>query len=116
MQTEVVGRDLSHKLHTAEMALDHALIEVATVAAALPEARIRAGVSGVTAQGAFDDVAACLSALTHARARLGGGHRTLAALARRMGLEPLAAGPMDKPEDRPPMDGSTGVQNMVNEK
>ncbi|MEH6663637.1 MAG: hypothetical protein V7678_02200 [Brevundimonas sp.] len=115
MPIDAVGRDLSRQIHAAEMALDHALIEVASLAAALPEARIRAGISGVTAQAAFDDLAACLSALTHARSRLGGGHRTLASLARRMGLGALAAGPMDKPEDRPPMDGSDGVRNMVNE-
>ncbi|MFN4296029.1 MAG: hypothetical protein ACK4FB_04245 [Brevundimonas sp.] len=116
MHAELVGRDLSRRLHAAEAALDHALIEVATLAAALPEARMRAGVSGATGQAAFEDLAACLSALTQARGRLGGGHRTLAALARRMGLETLAAGPMDKPEDRPPMDGSNGVRNMVNQR
>ncbi|MFN3814739.1 hypothetical protein [Brevundimonas sp.] len=117
MHAEAVGQDLSRKIHAAEMALDHALIDVATLAAALPEARMRAGVSGLTGQAAFDDLAACMMALTQARARLGGGHRTLAALARRMGLETLAAGPMDKPEDRPPMNGSGRIhENMVNEK
>ncbi|MFN3537365.1 MAG: hypothetical protein ACK4Y4_07975 [Brevundimonas sp.] len=113
MQHEIVGRDLSRKIHAAEAAMDHALIEIAALTAALPEARMRAGVSGVTGQAAFDDLAASLSSLTQARARLGGAHRTLAALARRMGLETLATGPMDKPEDKPPM--NTRRQNMGNE-
>ena len=115
MPHEAVGRGLSRKVHAAEAAVDHALIEIAALTAALPEALMRAGVSGVTGQSAFDDLAASLSALTQARARLGGAHRTLAALARRMGLGALAAGPMDKPDDQPPLDGSGGVrENMVN--
>lgn len=116
MHREVVGKNLGRKLQAAEAAVDHALIETAVLAAALPEARMRAGLSGVTGQAAFDDLAAALSALTQARARLVGAHRTLSALARRMGLDNLAAGPVDKPDDQPPMDGSDRARaNMVNE-
>lgn len=116
MHREIIGKNLSRKVHAAEAAVDHALIETAVLVAALPEARMRAGLSATTGQAAFDDLAASLSALTQARARLGGAHRTLSALARRLGLDVVAAGPVDKPDDQPPMDGSGGVRaNMVNE-
>lgn len=116
MSREIIGRDLSRRLHCAEAAVDQALAEIAALAAALPEARLKASLSATTAQPAFDGLAASLSALTEARGHLGGAHRTLAALARRLGLRTVATGPMDKPEDRPPMDGSGGVRpNVVNE-
>ena len=89
------------------------MIEIAKLAVALPDGRLKACVAAVTAQSAFDGVAASLTALTEARSHLGGAHRTLSALARKLRLEALAAGPMDKPEDRPPMDGSTPPRAIV---
>lgn len=116
MSRDIIGRDLSRRIHAAEAAIDLALIEIAGLAAALPEARVKAGLSATTAQAAFTGVAASLSSLTESRAHLGETHRALAALARRMGLHGVAVGPADKPEDRPPLDGTKGVQpNVVNE-
>ena len=116
MSREVIGRDLGLRVQAAEIALDKALMEIAGLAAALPDARLRASVAATTAQPAFDGVAASLLAATEARAHLGGAHRTLSALARKLGLESVAAGPMDKPEDRPPLDGSEPLRaNVVNE-
>ena len=116
MDRETSARDLSSQLHIAENTLDRAMIEIAKLAAALPDGRLRASVAAATAQPAFDGVAASLTALTEARAHLGGAHRTLSALARKLGLESVAAGPMDKPEDRPPLDGSEPLRaNVVNE-
>ena len=116
MSQEIIGRELSRRIHAAEAAVDKALAEIAALAAALPEARVRASLSATTAQPAFDGLAASLSSLTQARSHLGQTHRTLAALARRLGLRTVATGPMDKPEDRPPMEETGGVrQNVVNE-
>lgn len=117
MSRKVIGRDLGRRIQAAEIAVDRVLVEIAGLAAALPDARLRASLAATTAQPAFDAVAASLTALTEARAHLVDAHRTLAALARKLGLEVLAVGPMDKPEDRPPMDGSERLRaNVVNER
>lgn len=102
MNRETVGEALAGQLYAAEAAIDAALSETAHLAAMLPAARADAYLSAVTGQPAFDGAAASLSALTQARAHLVSTHQSLAALARKLGLGPLAAGPMDKPEDRPP--------------
>lgn len=116
MDRDILGRDLTSRVHSAEVALDKALVEIAGLAAALPDARLKASLAATAGQPAFDGVAASLLAATQARAHLGGAHRTLAALARKLGLEVIAAGPMDKPEDRPPLDPPEPLRaNVVNE-
>ena len=106
MGTDTVGEALSVRLHAAEAAIDAALTEAALLAAMLPAARSQAYLSAVVGQKAFDGAAASISALTQARAHMVDTHRTLAALARRMGLETLAVGPLDKPEDQIPVGGA----------
>lgn len=49
-----------------------------------------------------------LQDLDLARAHLRSARRSLTALAGRIGLEPLAVGPLDKPEDSPPIGGGPG--------
>jgi hypothetical protein len=107
-----VGAVVAARLYAAEVAIDLALVEVASLAAILPDARGQALLSATTGQQVFDGAAASLSALTTARARLGDTHRSLAAVARRLGLDILAVGPLDKPDDRPPVGGGgqPGVQ------
>lgn len=108
MSRQTIGEALSARLFAAESAIDRALVETATLAALLPTARSEALLSAVTGQKAFDGTAASISALSEARAQLVGTHRTLAALARKLGLETLAIGPLDKPDDRPPIGGGGG--------
>lgn len=103
MTRKAVGEALSARLYSAETAIDQALAETAHLAAMLPTARAEAYLSAVTGQKAFDGAAAAIGALAQARSHLVDTHNTLAALARRLGLEPLAVGPVDKPEDRPPV-------------
>lgn len=105
MTRERIGDDLASCLFSAETAIDAALVETANLAAALPVARSRAYLSATTGQQAFEGAAASLTALTEARAHLISTHRTLAAIARKLGLEVVAAGPMDKPEDETPIGG-----------
>jgi hypothetical protein len=103
MTNQSIGEALSGQLFAAENAVDAALTATATLAAMLPAARTGAYLSAVTGQRAFDGAAAAISALAQARSHLVATHHTLAALARKLGLEALAVGPMDKPEDTPPI-------------
>ena len=114
-----VGEALAARLYAAETAIDQALIETATLAAALPAARAEAWLSAVTGQRAVSGAAAAVGALSEARAQLVQTHNTLTALARRLGLEILTVGPLDKPGDTPPIGGGGGdgpgiEQNVVN--
>ena len=103
MTHQSIGEALSGQLFAAESAIDAALTATATLAAMLPAARTEAYLSAVTGQRAFDGAAASISALAQARSHLVTTHTTLAALARKLGLDVLAVGPMDKPEDTPPI-------------
>ena len=114
-----VGEALAARLYAAESAIDQALIETATLAAALPAARADAWLSAVTGQRAFAGTAAAIGALADARAHIVQTHNTLTALARKLGLDALAVGPLDKPGDGPPIGGGGGdgpgiVSVMVN--
>lgn len=100
-----VGEALAARLYAAEAAIDQALIETATLAAALPVARSDAWLSAVTGQAAVDATAAAVTALARARADIVRTHRNLTAIARKLGLDTLAVGPLDKPGDTPPIGG-----------
>lgn len=103
-----IGESLAARLYAAEAAIDQALVETATLAATLPRARAEAWLSAVTGQRAFAGTAATISALADARAHIVQTHNTLTALARKLGLETLAVGPLDKPGDGPPVGGGGG--------
>lgn len=105
MTKRAIAENLAGRLFAAEAAIDAALTETASLMAALPMARAEAQLSAVTGQRAFDGVAASLGALTAARAHLVRTHHTLAAIAQAMSLDDLAVGPLDKPEDTPPLGG-----------
>lgn len=105
MTRQSIGEALAARLYTAEAAVDRAMADAAALASALPEARAEAWLSAVTGQRAFTGAAAAVSALAEARGHLIQTHNTLAALARKLGLEALAVGPVDKPGDRPPIGG-----------
>ncbi|MFN4092354.1 MAG: hypothetical protein ACK4FG_05620 [Brevundimonas sp.] len=114
MNRETVGEALAARLYAAEAAIDAALHETAMLAAMLPGARHEAFLSAVTGQKVFAGAAAGISALTEARAHIVDSHNALAALARRLGLDTLALGPVDKPEDRPPAGGGVEPVEMIN--
>lgn len=108
MSRQSVGETLAARLYAAEAAVDAALIATAGLTADLPAARAEALLSAVTGQKAFDGAAGAVSALVSARHHLGQTHATLAALARALKLDVLAVGPVDKPEDDPPIGGGGG--------
>lgn len=103
MSRESIGEALAARLYAAVAAIDAALTETATLTAMLPAARAQAYLSAVTGQKAFDGAAASITALAEARSHLVDTHNTLAALARRLGLDTVAVGPLDKPEDEIPI-------------
>ena len=106
MSRQSIGETISRHLHRSESTLDAALHEMASLAAALPRARAQAGLSAATGQRVFDGTSAAIVALTEARAQLVRTHVSLAALARQLGLNAVAVGPLDKPDDRPPIGGN----------
>lgn len=103
MTRQDVGRSLAAQLHIAESALDEALREAAILTAMLPKARFDARLSAVTGQRAFEEAAATVEILTQARGRMVRTHHRLALVASRLKLDSLTAGPVDKPEDSPPV-------------
>ncbi|WP_332659532.1 hypothetical protein [Brevundimonas sp.] len=120
MSRQSIGETLAARLYAAETAIDLALIETAMLAAMLPAARADAYLSAVTGQRAFDGAAGSLSALSAARSQMVQTHTALAAIARKLGLDALAVGPVDKPGDTPPVGGGGGDgpgvrPDMVNE-
>lgn len=120
MPRQTIGEALAVRLYAAEAAIDQAMTETASLTAALPAARAGAWLSAVTGQRAFSEAAAAVGALAEARAHLVQTHHTLAALARKLGLDALAVGPLDKPGDTPPVGGGVCPEGdttsiMVNE-
>ena len=110
MSRQSIGEALAARLYAAESAIDHAMSEAAALTAALPAARAEAYLSAVSGQRAFSGAAAAIHALADARGHLVQTHNTLAALARKLGLEALAVGPVDKPGDTPPIGGGVCPQ------
>ncbi|WP_125257552.1 hypothetical protein [Brevundimonas fluminis] len=113
MTRRTVGETLAHRLYAAEAAVDAALAAAARLAAELPVARAGAMVSAVTGQRAFDGAAGAVSALVQARSQLVRTHGVLAAVARKLKLDDLAVGPVDKPEDDPPIGGGVSRRKPV---
>lgn len=110
MSRESIGEALAARLFAAEAAIDNALAETAGLAAVLPTARAEAYLSAVTGQRAFDGAAASISALAEARSHMVQTHNTLAALARKLGLDTVAVGPLDKPDEPPPPPVGGGIR------
>lgn len=110
MTRQIIGEALAARLYAAETAIDAALAETATLTAMLPSARSQAYLSAVTGQKVFEGAAAAVGSLAEARSYLVQTHNSLSALARKLGLDTLAVGPVDKPEDRPPV--GEGVQSL----
>lgn len=79
------GRDVAVRLRSTERAVD--------------------AVCALVADRATRSDPSLIAAIGQARTRLTSAQLKLSALAERMGLEPLAVGPLDKPEDNPPIGG-----------
>lgn len=95
-----IGEALAGRLFAAEAAIDNALAETAALVAMFPAARADAYLSAIAGQKAVESGAATISALAEARGQIVHTHNSLAALARKMGLDTFAVGPLDKPGER----------------
>ena len=109
MDQTTVSDALAARLEAAEQAIDRALIETAALMAALPQSRNDAYLLALAGQKAFEGVAAGVVALTEARRGVVQAHRVLGDLARRLGVETTAVGPVDKPADRPSRRGRSAA-------
>lgn len=105
MTREQLAHSVGRRLIEAEATLDRALAAAAELAAILPTARERAGLSAVVGQKVFDQVGQTLSQIVAARASLVATHRALDAVGRSLGFDDPAIGPLDKPEEDGPREG-----------
>lgn len=107
MTLQAIAETLAAQLDAAEQAVDRALIETAALNALTPQARLDAGVPAALGQAVFEEAAAALAAVTEARTRLARAHAAISAVAKEVGVETVAVGPVDKPDDDPPRDRRT---------
>jgi hypothetical protein len=89
------GLKVTESLHAAEAAVEAALVEAHALTALAPGDDRAAPGRGTTP----------VRAVSRARAHLARAHRSLADVARRIGLDETTVGPLDKPEDTPPIGG-----------
>lgn len=87
-----VMMDVVRDLHEAEIAFDDAISAVATLSAALPQARIRAKVAATVGQDVIDSVLQACSLMGQARAKLVETHHRLGDVKKQLGLKAVAAG------------------------
>ena len=115
MSRQNIAEQIAAQLYCAETGIDRALVETANLAARLPTARAEAYLSATIGQKAFEGVAGAIGALTTARHNIIQTHANLSALARTLGLDALAVGPLDKPGDTPPVGGgASNTSDKVN--
>lgn len=99
MTKDAIATVVAARLYAAETAIDAALTEAAALIGFLPTARSEAHLAAVTGQRAFHGAAASVAALTQARGHLVDTHNVLSALARKMGVDIVDFGPIDKPDE-----------------
>jgi len=112
MTLQSIAEALAAQLDAAERAVDRAIVETAALNALTPRARLDAEVSAVLGQAVFEEAAAALAAATEARTRLARAHAAITRVAKDLGVETVAAGPVDKPEDDPPHGRETGASTV----
>jgi hypothetical protein len=112
---------LAQQLYRAENALDLAVQEVSGLLSTLPQARCDAGLSAVAGRSIFRHMGSAVAALLAAREGLSSAHEDLARLSKILKIDTVAIGPLDKPDDEPPVGGGgsgvhpgTSRHNVVN--
>ena len=110
MTRQSIGEQIAPLLYAAETATDLALAQTAGLSAHLPGACAKAYLSANAGQKAFDSAAGSNSALAPPSAHMVQTHKTLPTLARALGLDTLAIGPVDNPNDTPPVEGISDTE------
>jgi len=90
------ARDVSDRLLAFERAIDEALARGGELATAMPAARLKANLSAVQGQTAFDAAFAALTSVATARGQLVQSHGHFADLKKQMGLAEFAVGDSEK--------------------
>ena len=90
-KTEIVEL-VQRQLHASEMAVEAALSAIARLALTLPEARMRAGVSPIAGQPAFDGVGAAFAGIIQVRGHMAETHAQLDATREMFRMPPVATG------------------------
>ncbi len=91
MERRIVAKEVARKLGAVEHQIDQTLVAAGALLAALPEARVRAGLSAVVGQDALDLVAQATVILSQARGKLVEAHHALADTGDQIGVGRVVA-------------------------
>lgn len=86
MKRRIVAEQLANQLFTTEEAIDNTLALMGDLIAAMPRARLAAGLSAGVGQRAVDQVLEAASGMAHARRSLIAAHESLAEAKDQVGL------------------------------
>ncbi|QLQ13857.1 MAG: hypothetical protein HZY74_12095 [Brevundimonas sp.] len=111
MNRTLTAEKLAARLFQAEIAMDAALREVSGLLASLPQSRADAGLAATAGQSTFRHLGSSIEALIVAREGLCSAHHDLGRLAKVLDIDLVAIGPIDKPDDDPPV-GNGGVTSV----
>jgi hypothetical protein len=101
-QRIAVGRRIAADLHSAENAIDVAIVKIAQLSATLPTSRLETRMSAIVGQEAIANVTAALAAAGHVRQMLTDAHSALSETQKQVGLGTQMFGDgMNKPRLAP---------------
>ena len=90
---------VAETLFEAEAAIDAAISKIAALAAAIPAARVQAGLSALFGQDAVERISDTLAAMAQARRGIVETHKELAVVQKQIGLGAVAyGGDVQKPD------------------
>lgn len=96
MKLKHVGVRVARNIHSAEHALDNAILEVNRLVATMVECRAEAGLAAEVGQDALEASISTLTALTAARQSVIRAHSGLAAVAENQGIPYRMDGPYEE--------------------
>jgi hypothetical protein len=97
-ERRMAADQVAAELFQAEAAIDAALNRTAALTAAVPTARVDAGLSALFGQGAIERLSETIAALAQARRGIVECHKELAVIRDQIGLGAVAFGEADKPQ------------------
>ena len=98
MDKQIIAKDLAAELFASEAAIDEAFAQVGRLAHQLSCARRDMGLAATVGDAAFTAVGQSLALLAQARGEVVRAHEELAKVQRKVGLEEVAFGGLEKPD------------------
>ena len=99
-ERRAIVEDIQGQLLEAETAVEAAITSIGRLAILLPDARVRAQISPVAGQAAFDSVGAALAGIVQVRGQMVATHENLEGLRTAFRMPEVAAGGLyEKPAD-----------------